>query len=130
MADENDSSKLEIGKKDKVKDADGGVSGERISSADGDVRRRRNGPSQPGKAAAVSTGEYAQAFRQWMWQYQLWTQAQASLSCTFPMNYFPMATSYVAPGTVNRSVGRTLGPVLVAQTSENAANQQPLVQGG
>lgn len=114
----------------------------RPAAGDDDVRRRFNCGryTAPGQnAPAVSTHEYAEAYRRWLWQYRLWTLS--SLLCSVPpvaMHHrnlwqafegvAPAATvSGSAPGTAAGQL--PVGPVRFARQQQNEVNRPTIVAG-
>lgn len=114
----------------------------RPAVGDDNVRRRRNCGryTAPGQnAPAVSTHEYAEAYRRWLWEYELWTQR--CLLCSFtpvPTPYVNLSQAFegVAPAAaVNGSAPGTaawqlpVGPVRIARRQQNEVNRPPILAG-
>lgn len=83
-------------------------------------------------AVECSTREYAQAFRQWLWQYQWWAQTQMSMMYTlpmYPMNYMPVASQLMnqQPTGINAGLGAA-NPFVTVTPAGQAAAPGPVAQ--
>lgn len=97
-----------------------------------------NGRSETAYGAVeCSTREYAEAFRQWLWQYQWWTQTQMSMMYSppmYPMNYMAMTSPLMnqQPTVINAGLG-TANPSVTTPAGQAAAQgpvAQPLLANG